>query len=86
MGIEVRLTYPIAKIDALDVFIVYDFQRVTMCQNLTVIYDIRAVCEFQRLPPVVIRDQNADVSFLELADERLNIADGERIDAGKRFI
>ncbi len=86
MGIEVRLTYPIAKIDALAVFVVYDFQRVTMCQNLTVIYDIRAVCEFQRLPNIVIRDQNADVSFLELADERLNIADGERIDAGKRFI
>ena len=51
------LTNMSPEVDPAHVFIGYDFLRLTLCQNLTIINDIGPVDQAQRLAHVVIGDQ-----------------------------
>src|SRR5260221_5420433 len=48
--------------------------------------DIRPIGDAQRLADVVIRDQYPDAALLQMKNDLLNVADGDRIDASKRLV
>src|SRR3569832_899518 len=54
--------------------------------HLPVEHDVRAVDDVQRLLHVVIRNQHADVAGAQVGDDRLNVVNGDRIDAGERLV
>src|SRR4051812_7972068 len=48
--------------------------------------DVGAVDKPKRLAHVVIGDQHADAKARQVADERLDVTDRDRVDAGKRLV
>src|SRR5688572_20166182 len=59
---------------------------IALPKDASFIHDISAVDDFQRLADVVIRDQDSDAPGFELADDGLEVGDGQRVDADKRLI
>ena len=55
-------------------------------QDLAVVQDVRAVRDRERLADVVVGDQHSDTAVLEPADDLLDVADGDRVDAGERLV
>src|SRR5215469_8213787 len=73
-----------AEIEAADVRVVHDILSPALHQDLARIDDIGAVGEAERLAHVMVGDQHADAAIGQVADQRLNVADRDRIDAGER--
>jgi len=48
--------------------------------------EIAPVDDLKNLPGIVVRDENADSLFFEMADQPLHFLDGEGVDVGKRLI
>src|SRR5690606_6489104 len=57
-----------------------------LIENLAGMNDVGAVDEAERLAHIVVGDEHADAEAGEMADERLDVADGDRIDAGERLV
>ena len=55
-------------------------------QYVSAMNDVRAVDQTERLSHVVVGDQDADAATLEMPHEILDIADSDRVDAGKGFV
>src|SRR6516162_5384200 len=55
-------------------------------EHLTGVDDVGTVDQAERLADVVIGDEDADAEAGEVADEGLDVADGNRVDAGKGLI
>jgi len=76
----------LAKVKTPDIRIADDLVRAAFGQNLSGIDNIGAIGEPERLADIVIGDQNADAAIGEMPNQILDIADGDRIDAGKGFV
>src|ERR1700738_3071079 len=76
----------LAKVKTAHIRIVNDFLRTALGQDLTGIDDIGAVGQSERFPHIVVGDEHADAAIGEMADEILNVAHRDRIDAGERFV
>src|SRR6266540_326915 len=48
--------------------------------------DVRTVGDSQRLTHVVIRDEDANPTVLQVEDDFLNVGDRNRVDAGERLV
>src|SRR6266536_3563530 len=55
-------------------------------EDLSVVEDIGAVGDGQRLAHVVVRDEDADAALLEAPHDLLDVADGDGIDARERLV
>src|SRR6266550_3842561 len=49
-------------------------------------HDVGAVHDVERLLDVVIGDQHADAAVTQSGDDRLDVVDGDGIDAGERLV
>src|ERR1700731_4294370 len=76
----------LAKVKTANIRIVDDFVRTALGQDLPGIDEISAVGQPHRLPHIVVGDQDADAAIGEMAHQILNVADRDRIDAGKGFV
>jgi len=55
-------------------------------EDFTVPDQIASIDDGEDLPGVMVGDEDADSAAFEVADHCLHIADGVRVDIGKRFI
>ena len=55
-------------------------------ENGTLIDDVGVIANTECFTNVVVGNQYTDTSFFQKADDSLDLDDGDRIDAGKRFI
>src|SRR6185369_17288353 len=76
----------LAKVKTAYIRIVDNFFRTALGQDLPGIDDIGAVGQPQRFAHIVVGDQDADTAVGEVADQVLDVADRDRIDAGKGFV
>src|SRR4029077_1038515 len=76
----------LAQIQPPDVGIVDDLVRRSLGQDLARVDDIGAVGEPQRFPHIMVGDQYADTAIGEMANEILDVADRDGIDAGEGFV
>src|SRR6185503_5828795 len=76
----------LAKVKAAYIRIVDDLFRTALRQYLPGIDDIGAVGQPQRFAHIVVSDQHADAAVGEVADEVLNVAHRDRINAGEGFV
>jgi len=72
-----------AEIEAPDVGMGDDVVRAALGQHMAAMDDIGAVDEAERLAHIVVGDEHADASPLQVPHEVLDVADGDRIDAGE---
>src|SRR5258708_2469555 len=63
-----------------------DVLGIALAQHLTRIDDVGAVGKTKGLAHVVVGDENADAALFQVADEVLNITDGDRVDAGEGLV
>src|SRR5665647_3225503 len=76
----------LAKVKTAYIRVIDDFIRTALGQDLTGIDDIGTVGQSERFPHIVVGDQHADAAIGEMAHKILNVADRDRIDAGKGFV
>src|SRR5207302_10726469 len=76
----------LAKVKAANIRVVDDLVRVAFRQDLPGIDNIGAIGQAQRFSHIVVGDQDADAAIGEMADEVLNVADRDRVDAGEGFV
>jgi len=62
-----------------------DLIRTAFRQDFSSIDDVGTIGQAERLTHIVVGDQDADATDGEMADEILDVADRDRIDAGKGF-
>ena len=55
-------------------------------QHLAVIDDVGAIDQAERLAHIVVGDQHADAARRQVVDQRLDVADGDRVDARERLV
>gem|GEM_PF-3156841 len=77
---------PVTQIDAPNVLVADDVGRCAFHQHHAVVDDIGAVDDVEGLADVVIGNQDTDTPVLQVSDQVADIADGDRVDAGKRFV
>ena len=75
-----------AEIDFPDFVVGDDCFRPAFGQYATVIQNVGMVTDPKGFPHVVVGDQHADAEAGKVADELLDIADGDGVDAGERFV
>jgi hypothetical protein len=63
-----------------------DCRRIAGDQNLSIHNDVAAVADGQRLAHVMIGDEDPDVPLLELQNDVLDLAHGNRIHPGERLV
>src|SRR4051812_37637744 len=76
----------LAQIKSTYIRIVDDLVRTALGENLTGINNVGAVGEAESFADIVVGDQDADAAIGEMTDQILNVADGDRIDAGERLV
>src|SRR3954471_18593772 len=76
----------LAEVEAPDLLVRDDLVRPAFGQNAPGMDDVGAVGEGQRLAHVVVRDQHADAALGQVPDEVLDVADGDRVDAGEGLV
>src|SRR5260221_292483 len=76
----------LAKVKTAYIRIVDDLVRTALCQDFSGIDDIGAIGQAERFTHIVVGDQDADAAIGEMADQILNVADGDRIDAGEGLV
>ena len=77
---------PFTQINPPDVFVRHDLIRPAFHQDLTVMENISAINDIQRLPDIMVGDQNADSAIFEMGDQVANFANRNRVDSRERFI
>ena len=77
---------PFAEIDPAHVLVGHDLVRAALHQHLAVMHDVGAIDDLQRLPDVVVGDQDADAARFEVADDALDLDHRDRIDTGEWFV
>ncbi len=55
-------------------------------EHVSAMYDVGAIDQSERLPHVVVGDEDADAAALEMPYEVLDVADRDGIDAGEWFV
>lgn len=55
-------------------------------EDLAFEQQVGSVGDAQRLLGVMVGDQDADVLFFKMIDNRLDVLDGDRVDSGKGFV
>ena len=73
----------LAEIEAPHIGIGDNLVGAAMRQHLAGMDDIGAIDQAERLAYVVVCDQDADAARREMADELLDVGDGDRVDAGE---
>ena len=48
--------------------------------------DVCPIDDLERLAHIVVGDQDADPAVLEVRNQVADVADGDRVDAGQRFV
>src|ERR1700694_1687910 len=76
----------LAEIEPADVRIVDDVIGAALHQDLARINDIGTVGQPQRLAHIVVGDQNPDAAMGQMPYQRLNVAEGDRVDTGERLV
>src|SRR5262249_21059545 len=76
----------LAQVEPADVRVVDDIVSPALHQDLARVDDIGAVGEAERLAHIVVGDQHADAALGQMAHQRLDVADRDRIDAGERLV
>src|SRR6266567_1660223 len=66
--------------------VVDDVLSIALAQHFTRIDDVGAVRETKGLAHVVVGDENADAALFQVADEILDVTDGDRVDAGEGLV
>src|SRR2546427_8900763 len=75
-----------AEINASYVFIIDDLVGFAEGEHQAVVDDVGVVANPQRLPHVMVRDEDADAAFLQKADDFLNDEERDRVDAREGFV
>src|SRR3954453_12751901 len=75
----------LAQIKSTYIRIVDDLIRTALGENLTGINNVGAIGEAESFADIVVCDQHADAAIGEMTDQILNVADGDRVDAGERL-
>ncbi len=81
-----RVNEHVSEVHTPHVVVGYDFLRLTLCQNLTVIDDVSPIYQAKGFADVMIGDEHADAPLRQVPHQLLNIADGDRVDAGEGFV
>ena len=55
-------------------------------EDAAVVHDVGAVADAERFADVVIGDQDADAAVLQVPHDALDVANGDWVDAGERFV
>src|SRR5690606_17016124 len=76
----------LTQIDSSHVLIIQNCPGLARRQHPPLAQNVRAVADFQRFPHVVVGDEHADAALLQMADQALDLDDGNGIDAGERFV
>src|SRR5262245_27153937 len=76
----------VAEIDAPHVLVVDDLRGSAVGQHHAVMNDVGAADQIERLAHIVIGDQHADATLREMANQRANVVDRDRIDAGEGLV
>src|SRR5687767_5357958 len=76
----------LAEIDAADIRVGDDLGRPAFRQNASGMDDVGAVDQAERFAHIVVGDEHADAPPGQVADERLDLADRDRVDAGERLV
>src|SRR5215469_12462264 len=76
----------LAEIDPADVRITDDLARDSIHQNLTLVKDVGAVDDPERLAHIVVGYKHADAAVFQMGDEIPDVADGNRVDAGQWLV
>src|SRR5690606_15885900 len=75
-----------AEIDAAHLLVMNDLVGIAFHQNRSRVNNIGTVDETQRLAHIVVGNQHADAAPREVAHQLLDVADGDRIDAGEGLV
>src|SRR6188768_3860510 len=73
------------EVNPLDVLVRRQAFRRTPAEDRALVHDVGAIGDLQRLPHVVISDQDTDATVLQVHDDLLDICNRDGIDAGKWF-
>src|SRR5205823_15004360 len=76
----------LAKIEAAHIGIRNDFGGPSLDQHPARVNNIGAIDQPQGLAHVVVGDEDADSAPLQVLDEQLNVANGDRIYSGKGLV
>src|SRR5262252_3593156 len=76
----------LAEVEPADVRVVDDVLGPALHQHLARIDDVGPVGEAERLAHIVVGDQHADAALGQVAHQRLDVADRDRVDAGERLV
>src|SRR4029077_9908231 len=63
-----------------------DGLRRALFEYRSFIYYISSITDSQRLPHIMVRDQNTDAAADQTADNFLDFRDGDRVDSRKRLV
>src|SRR5690606_33902850 len=75
-----------AQIQTPDVWVVHDILRPPLHEHLARIDDVGAVGQAERLADIVVGDQDADAAVGKVTHQLLDVADGDRINAGEGLV
>src|SRR3546814_11022997 len=75
-----------AKIEAAHFLIGHERLWAARKKHLSIINDAGAINDIERFPHIMIGDEHADATLLELANEIANVGDGDGIDPCERFV
>src|SRR4051812_6592511 len=77
---------PLAKVNPAHVPVADDFGRCSLLQHLSLVNDVGAIDDVERIADIVVGDEHADAAILQMHDEIANIVDCDRIDASERLV
>ena len=76
----------LTKVTLADNFVVNQIARMAFAEYLTAVHDVRSISDGKRFANVVVGQQDTDPAILQPAYFMLQFLDGNRIDAGERFV
>ena len=76
----------LAEVDAPDILVTDNLVRRAAHQDAAVVQNISAIHDFERLADVVVGDQDANATVLEIGDKVADVTHGDWVDAGERFV
>src|SRR5690606_4237374 len=74
------------EVDPLYVFVIGKLCRAAALEDGSRMHDMRPVRYLQGLPDIMVRNQHADATILEVRDDLLDVSDGDRIDPRERLV
>src|SRR5213078_2199109 len=77
---------PVAEVDLARDGVVGDLGGGAGHQNPAIVEDVRAIGDRERLTHVVVRDEDPDAALAQPADDLLDVADRDRVDARERLV